>query len=197
MPILLYKPKFGKLRGRVSISKDIPIRFGMIQIGKNIVSLYPNSGCKIEILSGDIIFKGSCTIGNNSSISVSNNGILTFGPRFKATAQFRIACYKTITFGKDVLFGWDCICFDNDFHSTTDVNTGLNSSLYSPIIIGDFCWLSYGITILKGTVLPQKTVVAAKSLTNCEYDIPPCSMIAGMPAKIKKTGVWRNPENDI
>ena len=58
MPILLYKPKFVKLKGSIIIESE-KIHTGMIKLGVNNVSIYPNNGISIE-LDGNIHFKGTC-----------------------------------------------------------------------------------------------------------------------------------------
>ena len=47
----------------------------MIQLGKMMVSIYPNNGITIEN-KGLVEFYGRCSIGNNSFISVNKNGRL-------------------------------------------------------------------------------------------------------------------------
>ena len=48
LPILLYKPHFLKLKGKVVI--DAPkINTGMIRLGFHSVSVYPNSGITLEL----------------------------------------------------------------------------------------------------------------------------------------------------
>lgn len=45
LPILLYKPKFLSMKGNVIIDSH-KIKTGMIQLGRNMVSSYPNTGIK-------------------------------------------------------------------------------------------------------------------------------------------------------
>ena len=53
-----------------------------------------------------------------------------------------------------------------------------------------------GTLILKGTVLPDYATVGARSLLSGRYEVPPYSILAGSPAVLKKTGYWRNLEDD-
>lgn len=46
LPILLYKPHFLDLKGKIIISGGV--KTGMIELGRYKVSLYPNSGVVIE-----------------------------------------------------------------------------------------------------------------------------------------------------
>ena len=55
LPIILYKPKLKKCKGKVQI--DAPIKSGMICLGVPIVSIYPNAGISWEH-RGTIRFQG-------------------------------------------------------------------------------------------------------------------------------------------
>ena len=65
LPILLYKPHFLKLKGKVQIESD-KIKFGMIRMGFRTCGIYPNTGISWENHGGSILFKGSFKIGNDS-----------------------------------------------------------------------------------------------------------------------------------
>lgn len=85
LPIILYKPKLLKCKGKVQILGKVST--GMIQLGKYTVSLYPNSGIVFENHGGSITFNGKCNIGNNSTISIGEKGILIIGDSFSATTS--------------------------------------------------------------------------------------------------------------
>ena len=67
---------------------------------------------------------------------------------------------------------------------------------FDPIEIGDECWFALRSTVLKNTVLPPRTIVASHSMTSGPYDIPGASMIAGSPARLVRTGVYRDKDDD-
>lgn len=87
LPIILYKPHFIKCSGRIYIKGSV--KFGMIQLGKPMVSIFPNNGI-IWDNKGCISFLGNAHIGNNSSISTGNTGMIEFGNNFRATTTVRI-----------------------------------------------------------------------------------------------------------
>lgn len=70
LPIFLYKPHLKLMKGTITIHGGATT--GMIRLGKNQVSIYPNSGIMLE-LRGKIIFNGRCSIGNNSYITKETN----------------------------------------------------------------------------------------------------------------------------
>ena len=73
LPIFLYKPHLKLMKGTITINGGATT--GMIRLGKNQVSIYPNSGIMLE-LRGKIIFNGRCSIGNNSYITTGNKSII-------------------------------------------------------------------------------------------------------------------------
>ena len=195
LPILLYKPRFLELKGTVRIESD-NIRTGMIRLGFPTVSLYPNTGIMIENHGGEIVFKGRTKVGNASSISIGGKGRVEFGAHFEATAALKLTSYCSVRFAPRVLCAWDCTFMDTDFHKLTKLNGGGYSKGYAPISIGSDTWIGMGTLVLKGTVLPDYTTVGARSLLSGRYEVPPYSILAGSPATLKKTGYWRNLEDD-
>jgi maltose O-acetyltransferase len=53
------------------------------------------------------------------------------------------------------------------------------------VSIGNGCWLGARATILPGVALAEKTLVAAGAVVTKSVDVP-CSLVAGVPAEIKK-----------
>lgn len=54
----------------------------------------------------------------------------------------------------------------------------------APVIIGRDCWIGANATILPGVTIGEGSVVAAGSVVT--KDVPPHSMVAGVPAMVKK-----------
>lgn len=121
LPILVYKPKFVCLSGKFII--DGPVSFGLIILGRNQVSIYPNNGIVIEN-AGKIVFKGKCRIGNDSYITIGKHGELTIGVNSSATCALKLVCYHEIIIEDDVLIGWNNLLCDTDFHMLTNIKTG-------------------------------------------------------------------------
>lgn len=170
----------------------------MIKLGIYGVTIYPNSGIMFQNNGGVITFKGKCCIGNDSYISVGKNGILDFGDKFNATAGLKIVAYHKIIFEDDVLIGWENMFVDNDGHQITAIDkTVILPKSYGTVHIGKGCWFAYGSYVMKNTKLPDYCIVAAKSMLNKNYDIPKCSLLAGMPATVKKTGVYLDKRYDF
>ena len=194
LPILLYKPKFLALKGRVEITGEL--KFGMIKLGFPEVSIYPNTGIMIENHGGTIVFQGSCSIGNNSSISVGERGKCVFGTRMQATTTFRLACYHSIIIGDNCSFGWDCLVMDTDFHRLTKPDRGYSKG-YGPVKIGANNWFGTGCLIMKRTETPDFCTISARTVLTGGIDVPAYSVIGQkQELEIKMTNAWRNRDDD-
>lgn len=168
----------------------------MIKIGKPTSPLHNKTGVFIQN-KGVIHICGNCTIGNDCRIIVGENGYLTLGDGFQVTAGLKMQCMHNIKIGNNVLIGWDCYIVDTNNHHLTYDSIGVKSEDYGPIIISDGCWLSFGVVVLKNSIIPKQCVVAAKTIVSKPIDCKTHSMIAGCPAHIVKEGVYLDYKNHI
>ena len=83
----------------------------------------------------------------------------------------------------------ECIIRASDGHTLYDPETHLPLNPPDDIIIGKHCWITSRCTLIKGTVLPDNTVVGANSLVNKKFT-EEHTMIAGSPAKIIRRNVF-------
>lgn len=175
LPIILYKPKFRRSKGKVVIDSS-NIKTGMVILGYKDVAIYPNNGITFEI-NGKLVFRGTCRIGNDSYISIGKNGIVDLDNNFIATAAIKLVCYHKVIFDKDCLIGWNCLFFDDDFHKieVEDHKDIKNNT----IKIGEGNWFGCNCIIMKGTKTPNNISVAANSMLNKTIiNVPEYSVIA-------------------
>lgn len=195
LPILLFKPQFKNLKGKVIIVGGV--KFGMIRLGFDTVCLYPSTGIMIDN-NGTIVFNGSCCIGNDSYLSIGSKGYLEFGRNFSATSSLKIACYHNISFGKKVSVGWDCLFIDTDFHCMKDL-FGTKNKGYGPIVIGNNNWFGNNCIVLKNTSTSDFITIAAGTQLNSNCSkIPSKSIIANdKTVKVIKTNIFRDLADDL
>lgn len=129
LPILLRKPRLLRCGGRIRI--EGPVHTGMVRLGVFGVSVYPDRGIAWEC-DGTVTFAGRCSIGNDSYVAVGRGGCLRFGRNFRATAALRAVCYHELTFGDDVLVGWDNTFCDTDFHRVKSRGGGIPACRIRP-----------------------------------------------------------------
>ena len=89
----------------------------------------------------------------------------------------------TVTIGENVFIGPFC-GFYTATHpmNYTDRNKGLEKAL--PITVGDNCWFGANVSVMPGVTIGSGCVIAAGSVVT--EDVPDNSMVAGVPAVVKK-----------
>lgn len=184
LPILLYHP--GTICGKGSYIIDVDqgkVKFGMLKLGvKNENSILTKTGICISNL-GKVIFKGSGVIGNGCSLTIGKDAILQMGRNFGITGDVSIHCYENINIGDFFSCSWNVSIDDTDHHKLMDVEHNKEKVETKPIAIGNNVWICQQVTMLKGSNLPDWTIVSSNSLVNKKYLTPPYSVLAGMPAK--------------
>lgn len=190
IPIFLHKPKFINLKGTIKIESDKIYR-GMIQMGFKTCHLYPDAGIVYENNGGGIIFKGSCRIGNDSSILVGKNGTLIFGEDFANTARAKIICSTSIIFGNHCRLGWDTIVMDTSFHPLYDMEKKKFNSACKPIVIGDYNWFGLQCIVMPGVNTPERCIFGLRSIVNRNAHVDSYCTHGGYPLTILRKNVMR------
>lgn len=184
-----YKVKVGKIpRNSIKINST-NIKRGMIEFGFKGAGFVSASNSSVNIWnSGMIIFEGSCVIAEGFNIHC-NNGILRFGNDFYANRNLTIQCEKQILFGDNDLLGWNVSVRDTDGHRIYE--QGQQKPMLKEVNIENHVWIASDCTILKGTQIASDSVIGCNSLV-CGIKVEEKnSLIAGSPAKVKKTDiVW-------
>ena len=162
IPIMVSK-KVYLLHAGGQVKFDCPIRTGMIQIGYGDIGIFDKKVSRnIWDVAGTVVFKGTADIGHGSKVCVLIGGTLILGSNFTITAESAIVSTNNIKFGNDCLLSWDILIMDSDCHRIKDSSGNLlNPS--APIIIGHKVWIGCRCLILKGTTIPDNSVVGANS----------------------------------
>lgn len=193
LPILVYRPKFRSLQGRVII--NAPVHFGMITMGRNVSAFHYNQGVVLEIM-GTLVFQGHSLLGSGTVISIGDKGVATIGDRVSATAGLNLICYNKVSIGERTIMAWDVQIMDHDFHSITYPD-GRKSKGYGPVEIGKLCWLANGVKVYKSVRIPDCCIVSADTSLKKIPECGPHSLIAqDTNCIVKATGVFKNPEDD-
>jgi acetyltransferase-like isoleucine patch superfamily enzyme len=191
MPIMISNKVYLRtMAGRIIL--DCPIKRGIIKIGYGDVGIFDDKKSRsIWEVSGEVVFKGKCSIGHGSKISVGKSGKLTLGDNFEITAESSIISFSEIQIGKDCLISWDALIMDTDFHKIKDENNNLLNPP-KPIIIGDKVWIACRCTIMKNAVIPSGCVIGANSVLGKALE-KKNSLYAGNPCRfIKENITWES-----
>lgn len=147
---------------------------------------------------------GKIKIGENTHIRgelliFANGGEICIGDNCFIGKGTRIWSAENIKIGNSVLISHNCNIIDTNSHEINHnerhdsfmkiLNEGhpteKNNIKTSKIIIEDFVWISYNVSILKGVKIGKGAILAANSLIT--KDVPEFTLVAGNPAKqIKK-----------
>lgn len=104
----------------------------------------------------------------------------------------------SIDIGNSVLIGHGCNIFDTDSHEIDYIQRDKsykNMLLYghpkdrgqvktAPVIIKDFAWISFNVSILKGVTIGKGAIVGACSVVT--HDVPDFCLAVGNPARVVK-----------
>ena len=195
LPIWVYKMRLLSRKGSISIKCD-HLRTGMIKLGFPRSAVYPNNGITWKN-EGEVIFKGSCRIGNDCYIVVGKQGRLTIGHDFRVTAGLKMISQCRISFGNHVLIGWDVKIIDSNFHPIYDINNKKFKKAYSPIVIGDNNWFSTQCFIMHGVHTPDNCIFGARSILTRGGQYESYCVHGGSPIRILSRKVMRDFDNDL
>lgn len=96
-----------------------------------------------------------------------------------------------ITIGGEGLFAPDVQLRTSDSHSILDME-GRRVNFAEDISVGEHVWMGAGAVALKGSVIPDESVIGIHSLVNRKLDETNC-VYAGSPVKKVKTGIqWKS-----
>lgn len=193
-PIYIYgKWNLRYLGGNFIINTEI--KRGMIKFGVNLAGyVIADKGSILMFQGARFIFNGQANICQGSSIVVHQNAVLELGDCVNIGDNVKIICHSEIFIGNKTDITWESQVTDFNFHFIEDMNRKEIFNLSRPIEIGEYCWIGNRTTIMPGTKLPNRTIVASNSLLNKDYisiGIEPYSLIGGIPAKLLKKGVKR------
>ena len=139
----------------------------------------------IELAKGArLIIIGNITLSRGTLVAVRKNSIVQIGQGCFFNRQCSIVSRKSIVIGENTLVGENVKIYDND-HKIINGTVSKNEYSTEPIVIGEGCWLANDVHILKGSVLPCNTVIAAKGLVNRVLSVS--GIYAGIPAVYKKS----------
>ena len=165
-------------------------QFHIVHIGFSTVPVCDKKTTTVFKISsqGSIIFNGKMALGHGSKICA--HGTISFGAGSGISSDGNIYCYDKISIGDNCSISWGVLLMDSDSHTIQGLD-GSDVETKKPIIVGNHVWLCYGVTVLKGAIIPDNCVVGTNSLVK-GTDFKSNTIIIGSPAKSKKEiAGWR------
>ena len=186
--------RFYPIRVRIGVGQDLLVHVGnkstITLIGNLLVNSWGGTNVASSIsCSNESNFSilGDFEIGPNVHIELAQGAKLKLGGKRNSSASgitcdSRIMVEDSLDIGSDCIIAWDVYISDSDWHDISGVARS------SPVLIGDHVWISHGVSILKGSVIPSGCIVGAKSLVTSVFETEKV-LIGGIPAKVLRNGV--------
>lgn len=193
LPILLYKPRFFKLDGKIIIPDEV-CRFGIIRMGEFVNVCNPNNGVLFDFEDGStLIFNGKATVANDTHFMLRYGSTVSLGRNIDINCK--IKCAQSIVIGDETWIAYDSMIMDSDWHALTDVCTGKLLKKTSPVVIGKHNFISFGCTVLKGTKTPDFATFTPHSWLNKVYTGEKYSLFGGNPCQLIDEGYYLDHNN--
>jgi acetyltransferase-like isoleucine patch superfamily enzyme len=119
---------------------------------------------------------------SNSSIKIGKNTSIVSGEICVQNSNVNV------NIGDDCMFSRNVLIYATDGHPIYDKKTGNLINRVSDLKIGNKCWISQNVTILKNVTLNDFTIVGASSVVSKSTTVPN-SILAGNPARTVKDDV--------
>ena len=150
-----------------------------IESNKGIIYIEKKHNAKINF-SSSARFSEGCRL-------YIKEGILNFGKNFRSNKNLFISCDECISFGDDVVLGWNVTLRDSDGHFIID--DGKRKQNLGTIEIGNHNWICSYVTILKNNYTGNDCVVAYNSCMTGNSSTENNCLYAGYPAKVIKKDI--------
>jgi len=120
-----------------------------------------------------------------SHLSLLGTGV-TIGKRSGVGDFFHIGASGGVRIGEDVIIG-PYLLVHSQSHNYEDTDKPIREqgTTQAEVVIGDNCWIGSRVTLLAGTKLGPRTIVAAGAVVRGEH--PGGEILAGVPAKAIKS----------
>ena len=157
--------------------------FGTNTFMSNSKLLIKGSNNRVEIGSDGFINGLVITVeGDNNKVYIGDKVFVLDDTRMIAVDG------STLHIGNECMFSDRIDIRTTDNHAIIDMDTSKRINFEEDITIGDKVWIGTGVNILKGSVLPDGTIVGARSVVTKQYQ-QNNSVIVGNPARVVRNNV--------
>ncbi len=162
----------------------------IVRIGHGGSLTVPPQKASIRMKTGSLCrFNGKARMAAGNVLDLG--GHIAFGKNFSSNRNAFISCENSVSFGDDVLLGWDVHVFDNDGGHTIEYIGEEMKQRDPSIVIGNHVWLCSYSHVMKGSQVADGSVLGYRSLLlkrSEERNV----LLLGSPAEIRKHNVKWN-----
>lgn len=118
-----------------------------------------------------------------------DGNLISYGNHNRVFGKTHVACIEgtSITFKDGCLFSDNVFFRTGDSHSILDASTSRRINPSKSIEVGNRVWFGNTTTILKGIKIGDDSIIGTGSIVTT--DVPPNTIMAGIPAKVVRSGV--------
>lgn len=148
-------------------------------------------GSRMEIGDGVSIISSwrratACTLAAPARLrTFGPQAVISIGPGCELSGTSIAVRSTSVTLGRQVLLGPNCVITDADFHAPWPPEsraTAPGTERDRPVQIDDYVWIGMNCQILKGVNIGRGAIIGAGSVVT--RDIPPHCLAAGNPARV-------------
>lgn len=156
-----------------------------VQIGENCTfsgaTITMGDACTLEI-------GPACSLAA-LEVLANANGSIIIGAETNFTWHTRLYLHEPsrIVIGSNCLIASDTLFMTSDMHSILDRTSRRRLNPARDIVVDDNVWVAYQAKILKGAHIGAGSIVALGAIVTNK--VPPCTLVAGQPAKVIKQDV--------
>ncbi len=189
----------GKIDAKGAFLKDTRIRMHgkglQVHIGRmarlrRCMIIISGNNCSLEIGGGRTI------ITNTEFYEQDDNCSIRVGEHFTMEGGHIASTEgESIKIGEDCMFSSDVEIRNGDSHVIIEQGTRHRINRANPVTIGDHVWLTGHVRVLKGSVIPDNSIIANSSVVSGELSKPNC-VYGGSPIRILKECIdWNRFRN--
>lgn len=144
----------------------------------------------ISIAEGTVFFEGAILTAWDKYEEDTFSPSIKIGKNCQFGEHVHITACNSITIGDNLLTGRYVYISDNahgQFDASDLQKPPVHRKLYSkgPVVIGNNVWIGESARILAGVSIGDGAVIGANAVVT--HDVPPYTLVGGVPAKIIKT----------
>lgn len=175
------KIRFKGQNNKIIVGKNCKFKDSVIEFWGDNVTIEIGKNCVFNSLKS--ICAGS---EEGNKIIIGDNFFSTDRVQFYAGGGSN----NDIKIGDNCLFSRDITIYAHDGHNIYDLQTNeiINKSKHN-LVIGNNVWLGHGVIVIKNSVIPNNTIVGAKSIVSGVFE-EENTILAGHPAKKIKSNIY-------
>lgn len=197
LPVFIYRGvSLKKMNGRIHLNFE-QLKPGSVRIGKYNYGFHSRHDSTIwEQKGGTVIFGRDISVGKGTFISVGKNACMKIGNNVNMGGNDKIICNQFVTLGSNTMVAWDVQIIDTDFHRTLNTVFKTHTNAERPIVIGNHNWLGFGCSVLKGTVTPNRCIIAANTTLRNDFSGEGENIVLGQDQTAKVTAKYISFEQE-